>query len=394
MEERLRDLKEIPFKAILTTNFDTLIPGSTSYFLPSAVKIRSEILRSTNANFREQFHVCNSQSEHTPVLQLHGSTDDPDSMVCTRKGYRSLLHGNESYLNFIRAIMTRYTLLYIGFSFSDYYLNDMRSSVLTMLQSDMSSKPLAYAITSSKTIEEQEFFLRHEGTHFMNFMPIGGDYSGFDRIFKKIREETSPLVIFGKCIAGKRILFNDDITGHAFQEKPWGLYTLLRKCSRMVGCECDIIQCRSAEETMEYLRNASFPVDLVVTQYGASTGEWGQALKILIRLKQMQLHDLGSEVDDIQNPSTIMTCAQDFHDLDANPAKRHKICNSTKFSSYPPVIVYGMSNEAENRSKQVKALGALAYVAWSEWWLSTSKQADQEADVMKTIENIHRAFQI
>ena len=51
MKDRLKWLKEIPFKAILTTNFDTLIPNSTSWFSKSAEDQCHRILRSPPKNF-------------------------------------------------------------------------------------------------------------------------------------------------------------------------------------------------------------------------------------------------------------------------------------------------------------------------------------------------------
>merc|ERR1719291_489921 len=75
----------------------------------------------------------------TPIIQLHGSVaqdewlQDP-GLAFTREGYRKLLHGNESYTKFMTSLMAAKTILYMGFSFSDEYLNEMRSSVMMMMQ--------------------------------------------------------------------------------------------------------------------------------------------------------------------------------------------------------------------------------------------------------------------
>lgn len=110
MLNRLRLLKNIPFKAVLTTNVDTVIEGGVSNFHPDATAIREEILRGPAKKFTEQLKFCSSESLGVPVLQLHGSVTDPKHMVFTRKGYRDLLHGSESYLNFIRSVMSSYTI--------------------------------------------------------------------------------------------------------------------------------------------------------------------------------------------------------------------------------------------------------------------------------------------
>lgn len=142
MLERLRLLKEIPFKAILTTNVDTVLKSSMSNFLPDAAALREEILRAPAKHFCEQIKICSSESVGVPILQLHGSVAEPEQMVFTRKGYRDLLHGSEGYPNFIRSVISKYTILYLGFSFQDYYLNDIRSSVLRMFQGNTSTATL------------------------------------------------------------------------------------------------------------------------------------------------------------------------------------------------------------------------------------------------------------
>lgn len=67
--------------------------------------------------------------------------------------------------------MSNYTILYMGSSFADHYLNTLRGSVLTMLNrintnETLSFKPIAFAIVNDKSIREKDFYLRHEGSLF------------------------------------------------------------------------------------------------------------------------------------------------------------------------------------------------------------------------------------
>ena len=196
MYNRLEMLYDIPFKAILTTNFDTLINNSMSYFDVGAVHKCHDILRKSPANFGEQLL---REDDSTPVIQIHGSIKehpirmkknklsirDPSEendqildcvddvhMVCTRRGYRHLLHEHESYQHFIRAVMSNYTILYIGNSFTDIYLNEWRGSILNMLEGTVcgdEGKPLAYAITNDRSPLDQKFYYNHEGVKFLNY---------------------------------------------------------------------------------------------------------------------------------------------------------------------------------------------------------------------------------
>jgi hypothetical protein len=65
--------------------------------------------------------------------------------------------------------MSQFTILYIGFSFSDYYLNDLRASLLTMMGRD-TVNPVAYSIIDGKEEWEVNFFLKHEGATVLFFI--------------------------------------------------------------------------------------------------------------------------------------------------------------------------------------------------------------------------------
>ncbi len=54
--------------------------------------------------------------------------------MVTRRGYRQLLHATSGYNDFLQSVMASCTVLYLGFSFTDHYLNDLRSSVLSMME--------------------------------------------------------------------------------------------------------------------------------------------------------------------------------------------------------------------------------------------------------------------
>ena len=60
-----------------------------------------------------------------PIVQIHGSVSNPRTIVLSREGYRELLHGNRSYHDFLKSVMMSRTILYLGFSFTDDYLNEV-----------------------------------------------------------------------------------------------------------------------------------------------------------------------------------------------------------------------------------------------------------------------------
>ena len=84
------------------------------------------------------------------VVKLHGDIDlitersDPE-VVLTRTDYRKLLFEDSRYSNFLRALLATRTILFLGFSFSDGYLNLLRSEILALLRHDP-QEPMAYAV--------------------------------------------------------------------------------------------------------------------------------------------------------------------------------------------------------------------------------------------------------
>lgn len=248
MKERLRLLGGIPFKAILTTNFDLLIQGQSPLSKNFSVMDHpyESVLRNpsqgelnfsvdeevssiidedrgevkTTTNFTIQYH------DKRPIIQLHGTLKEVSStsvnrcLVWTRTGYRKLLHQTPGYLDFMRTVLGTCTVLYLGFSFSDLYLNDLRGEVLSMLYGDSDTsktkegKPIGYAIVNDKSKYEIDFFQKHEGVHMLSWNTIipgstHRDFTGFDKYLRRIHQKVSFTYFVGETTFGRKILLMD-----------------------------------------------------------------------------------------------------------------------------------------------------------------------------------------
>lgn len=106
MERRLALLRDLPFRCVLTTNFNPLISGITPFdasapaayrcALRSAVPCPCEQLppaevSSIASSDADGLHYSQASC---PVLQIHGALREPRSVVFTREGYRRLLYSN------------------------------------------------------------------------------------------------------------------------------------------------------------------------------------------------------------------------------------------------------------------------------------------------------------
>jgi hypothetical protein len=233
--------------------------------------------------------------------------------------------------------MAQYTILYIGFSFTDHYLNDLRSSVIKMLResSDPTNlTPLAYAISYEKCEEDRNFILKHEGVHFLNYE---GNHRGFDEILKSIYMQTSPTIIFGRTLSKKRLIWNDP-----FNRAHWiYLRAFINKCVRKATrTECSVTFCDTAVEAVELVKNneGNLPYDLIITQYGDNSGE---ALTILKEMKRMQVQK-----------------------MEQGRLARNKETVYRQFTEFPSIIVEGMMTDFRERRNQVTRLGCLDYIGW------------------------------
>ena len=137
--ERRQLLAGIPFDAILTTNFDHYlvgeVPGPDAY---------QRILREPAHRWWEPRFW--DGTEGAPVLKLHGEVGPVgDDVVFTQRDYRERLYGSPAYMTFLRSLFATSTVLFLGVSFTDAYLNELRSEVLAMLDHRSDDLPVAYA---------------------------------------------------------------------------------------------------------------------------------------------------------------------------------------------------------------------------------------------------------
>ena len=218
MERRRQLLKDIPFRAVLTTNYDRMLKGE----IPAPSTYR-QMLRAVQTPWIGTLYVTAKDRRRRPLLKVHGDLNKPETIVLTRRDYRKLLYENPNYLNFLRAYLVSHTVLYIGFSFTDAYLNELRSELLTRLDQSESSEPVAYAVINDISSLTQEHYRKHEGVEILTYNtyvetsssdPTSSaaskrDYSGFDSILEAINELTNPARRYRSLLAGKQLLWVD-----------------------------------------------------------------------------------------------------------------------------------------------------------------------------------------
>jgi CheY-like chemotaxis protein len=262
MERRRWLLQRIPFRAVLTTNFDEVLPGARASPAAYASVLRPRPLRWWDETFW-------NEEQWPPVVQLHGrlsSRGAQDDVVVTRRDYRRRLYQDSAYVTFLRSVLATNTVLYLGFSFDDAYLNELRSEVLSLLGHEGFDEPVAYAVANDAQEPMLELFARHEGIQLLTFDTATAtgeqDYSGFDRYLEALYECTNPVPRFTTLLANRRLLWVDP---NQDNNEPG------RAFLRRVGAPQEgLVEVGSVQEAVAALEAAKKrrPFDLVITHWG------------------------------------------------------------------------------------------------------------------------------
>ncbi len=297
IEQRRRWLEGIPFDAILTTNFDPSLEGD----LPGA-KGYASILRSDAKPWMDRVQRQDpTRLVPTPTMQLHGRTSSPTGptgVVFTTQDYRRLVHTTPGYLTFLRSVFATRTVLFLGVSFTDAYLNELRSEVLSVLGS-RAQRPIAYAVLEDVSEVQARHLREHDGIEVLPYEVLpestdGNRWIGFDRYLEELHRRTSPQAILGRAIKDRRILWVDLNPTNNEEGLP-----MLREAATVAGGRTTIEEVRTPSAALSYLDaraegdggSLGDQVDVIITHWGQTDGSDGgpagaELLRLLRRREQ------------------------------------------------------------------------------------------------------------
>jgi CheY-like chemotaxis protein len=277
MKRRLWLLRRIPFRTVLTTNFDGYLRGDSP-----RRDVYLRILRPEDTGWWERRYWDDS-APGSNVVKLHGDVEGGD-VVFTTRDYRARLYGDPGYRTFLRSIFATSTVCYLGISFTDAYLNEVRSEILSLIDYKGGERPIAYALLPDATKEESAYLRDNEGIEVITYDSQDGvDHSGFDRILESIHEQTNPAAVLGQYVASKRILWVDPHEAN----NQYGMQVLLSSSKR--ESTAGIVQVTSPEAALDKLE--ADHVDLVITHWGHGVGPGGvpNAVHLLNEMHARQL---------------------------------------------------------------------------------------------------------
>ena len=267
--KRDRMLAEIPFRALLTTNYDGR-PGG----LERGHEAYRQILRGTGT----VTSWLDGRDKAESAVALHGQLDGGGPpLVLTRRQYRDLLYRSPGYRTFLRALFATTTVLFLGKSFDDAYLNELRGEILSLI-GESADKPLAYAaVPAWQFTEAEERHLRQsEGIQLLRWGDETEDYSGFDALLEAIRDRTNFFRVMQADLAGLHLLWLDTNASGT-----WGSADVDATIHRIAEGRSDIAitRVRTIDDAAEAM--ASNDVDFVISNWGHKQDHEPVAVQLL-----------------------------------------------------------------------------------------------------------------
>jgi hypothetical protein len=302
MKKRVDLLREIPFRGIVTTNFDQeLGPGASK----SEQDLYDELLRGARAwwTVHDRWgHTMTEVPPLAPVLKLHGDANGTVTapVVLSRTDYRNRVYGAPGYAGFLRALFATRTILYLGVSFTDAYLNEIRSEVLSMVGHNKDHTPRAYAILPDRPQAWCDYFKRVEGVEVLPYEVSGdGHHGGFTRWLEAIRDETSAEARLKGMLQRKTVVWVDPAPGN-------NSYGIERLRGERIGAT--VILLRDPSELEEAAHRGA---ELLITNHGEhnaarvlrTVATWGERPPVIV---------FGAIEDDARRQGVLRRGAYDY----------------------------------------------------------------------------------
>lgn len=107
----------LPFRGIITTNYDTLLEGAYSLVNEGVLP---PIFTQNDLDDKNSF----LRDKDFFIFKMHGHIDRLDSIVLGKKSYDEILYKSPTYRQFMETLFSVYTILFVGFGGDDDDLNN------------------------------------------------------------------------------------------------------------------------------------------------------------------------------------------------------------------------------------------------------------------------------
>ncbi|MFM5239541.1 SIR2 family protein [Aeromonas veronii] len=119
LQKKIISLKQ---RIIVTTNFDLFIDNGWERVNDEAthyIKVKNGVSAECFSMFRDNENY---------LVKLHGSINNPETMIFSLSDYASKAHANWQYSMFMDTLLMTHTVLFVGFSMNDHVITDLLDS--------------------------------------------------------------------------------------------------------------------------------------------------------------------------------------------------------------------------------------------------------------------------
>ncbi len=252
-------LVSLPFRGILTTNYDTVLEAALNDKDPTRAHDNTLVIGSHPAIRVHEFLMSMNNDKRIPqrIAYLHESIDRSDSIILGIKDYRRTygfrLTANQEqrdsewtlHRKLLWAILATRRVVFIGFSMNDPYFNKMLETVSADLWIWDKSIHFAIMDISSESAEDSkdkaEMFRKEYGVGTVFYDNSDKSYQGLDGIIAEIDKKChveSPSTTTGQDLSGDSERPEDEkpksVASRAKDKPTW-----LRRVSRRIARRID-----------------------------------------------------------------------------------------------------------------------------------------------------------
>jgi CheY-like chemotaxis protein len=286
VQRRLQYLAGIPFHMVLTTNFDPLLrakaaPDKAGFGQLLALRPRRWW---TAADWKKATSSAGTVPEER-VLKLHGDLEwDKNPLVLSTRDYRKRLYETPGYRSFLRTLFTTKTILFMGFSFTDAYINEIRGEILSSFDHEGAGL-CDYALLAEVSQTVKDHWRDADRLQVLDYPNPDNKHAGFDLWLKAIHDACCPETTLRSLVDGKRILWFDPRP----QNNEYGFQVLGERDDEHRGPSgATVERVQTVDEALVHLRRGRF--DVVISHFGyRGDGEVSNAEQLLRTMRREEL---------------------------------------------------------------------------------------------------------
>lgn len=169
-------IAQMPFRTVLTTNWDTLLEDA----------MRPQ--RPVNVIFDDRGVSTWRESKATQVIKVHGTIESPDSIVFGEDDYQRFYSGESLLLQLVRTILATRSIVALGFGMRDSYVKMLFSQVARL--AGKTSNPHYVVVPEVDSARLRAEYLRSAGFVVVPVLTSTDDPYGVARFLGELHAQT------------------------------------------------------------------------------------------------------------------------------------------------------------------------------------------------------------